>query len=237
MMNPVTMKEMRLIDDKAEKHFGIELPQMLENAGRNAAFFTREAIGKISKKNVCIICGNGNKGAAGLVAARFLHNWGAKVTVIMASHPDELKKWTRWYAGTLKSIYVDALYTTNHFAFGDIMRKTDIIVDALLGYNISRSPEGFYKTLIEMANSSEKKILSIDTPSGMDPNTGDILGTCIKARWTMMITAPKKGLLEKKARDYTGTLYLCDIGVPPEVFELLGIKYDSPFAKNEIVKM
>ena len=236
-MISVTAEEMRIVDEKSEKHFGIELPQMIENAGRNAAFFAREALGSANKKNVCVLCGKGNKGAAGLVAARFLHNWGAKVTVLMASHPDEMKKWTKWYAGTLKSIYVDVLYSTNQFAFDDIFKKTDIIIDALLGYSISRPVSGMHRTLIEMANSSGKKVLSIDIPSGMNPDTGMPFETCVKAKWTMMVAMPKKGLMEKRAKDYTGTLYLCDIGIPPEVFELLDMKYENPFTKNEIIKM
>ncbi len=77
-MISVTAEEMRIVDEKSERHFGIELPQMIENAGRNAAFFTREALRGVNKKSVCVLCGKGNKGAAGLVAARFLHNWGPR---------------------------------------------------------------------------------------------------------------------------------------------------------------
>ncbi|MBI2173380.1 MAG: NAD(P)H-hydrate epimerase [Candidatus Aenigmarchaeota archaeon] len=236
-MMSLTTDEMRAVDEKAEKHFGIELPQMLENAGRNAAFFARESIGGVKKKNILVLCGKGNKAASGLVAARFLHNWGAKVTVIAADHPDNLKKWTKWHIGTLKSMYVDVLYPTNQFAFADTFKKCDVIIDALVGYGINRPPTGFYESLIIMANESGKKVLSIDMPSGMNPDTGEPNGACIKAKWTMSIAAPKRGLMEKKAKEYTGALYLCDIGIPPEVYELLGMKYENPFDRNEIVKL
>lgn len=236
-MLSATAEEMRSIEERAEKHFGIELPQMLENAGRNAAFFVREALGGAKKKNILVICGKGNKAASGLVAARFLHNWGASVSVIMADHPDSLKKWTKWHAGTLKSMYIDVLYPTNQFAFPDAFKKSDMIIDALIGHSISRPPAGFYASLIQMANESRKKVLSIDIPTGMNPDTGESYGACMKAKWTMAIALPKRGMLEKKAKEFTGALYVCDIGIPPEVYELLQIKYENPFVRNEIVKI
>ncbi|MBI2579437.1 MAG: hypothetical protein HYW27_00870 [Candidatus Aenigmarchaeota archaeon] len=150
---------------------------------------------------------------------------------------DNLKKWTKWHIGTLKSMYVDVLYPTNQFAFADTFKKCDVIIDALVGYGINRPPSGFYESLIKMANESGKKILSIDMPTGMNPDTGGPYGACMKAKWTLSVGMPKKGLLEKKAKDFTGMLYLCDIGIPPEVYELLQIKYENPFDRNEIVKL
>ncbi|HLD57466.1 MAG TPA: NAD(P)H-hydrate epimerase, partial [archaeon] len=113
----------------------------------------------------------------------------------------------------------------------------DLIIDGLLGYKINRPPSGDYALLINYANSSKAKTLSIDTPSGLNPDTGDPYTPCIKADFTLSLGLLKRGLIEKKARDFVGKLFVGDIGIPHEVYELLGLKLPKIFGRGELVRV
>jgi len=233
----VTKEQMRTIDEYAEKHFGVELLQLMENAGRNVASLARDMLGGAKGREILILAGKGHNGGDGLVAARFLQNWGAKPTVIIAGHPDELKQLTKEQNGILRSMFVNTLYPTNVMQFEPVFKHTDLIIDGLLGYNISSDPQGMYANLIQLANNSGKKILAIDLPSGLDPDTGRPYNPCIRAKATLCLTLPKKGCLEKNAKQFTGDIYVADLGVPNEVYQLMSLPVGPIFERKDIVKI
>ena len=235
MIPAISVEQMRKIDELAEKHFGLDAGMLMENAGRSVAMFVREKLGNVTAKRVVVLAGKGNNGGDALVAARFLHNWGAEVHVIFAEHPDNFTQLTKWHSGVLRSMFIELLYTTNQFQFNDVISGCDIVIDGLIGYNLTGNPTGFYATLINMAN--PKKILAIDVPTGLNADTGEAYEPCIKAKWTLTLALPKKGLLEKKAKDFVGELWAGDIGVPHEVYELMGLSVPRGiFTQKDIVK-
>ena len=107
----------------------------------------------------------------------------------------------------------------------------DLIIDALIGYNLKGATAGAIKEMITWANSFKVKIISLDIPSGLDANTGMPHGEYIKADSTITLALPKIGLQNGNS----GNIYLADIGIPKITFEKIGIKYDSPFGKSYIV--
>ena len=230
----ISKEQMTKIDSLMEKHFGIETMQMMENAGRNIAWLAREELGRLVGKHIVALVGKGNNGGDAAVAARFLHNWGGKVTAIVADHPDNIKDLTKIQIGVLRSMFVETLYSTDYPAIERTIKQCDFIIDGLLGYNLKGDPRGFYADLINMANDSGKKILSIDVPSGLDPDTGNAYNPCIKAALTLSLTLPKKGL---KNKEKAGKVFVGDMGVPPELYELMEIKVDNIFEKKEVVKV
>ena len=234
---PVSSEQMARIDNLVVKHFGIELAQLMENAGRSVAELARGILKNPEHKQVVVLAGKGNNGGDALVAARFLHNWGAKVDVIIPDHPDSLGQLTREASGVLRSMYVPLLYPTDMLKFEPILKRADLIIDGLLGYNIKGNPRGVYADVISMANSSGRKILAIDLPSGLKPDTGELLEPCIRARYTLTLALPKRGLLEKNARQAVGELYVGDIGIPSEVYQLIGLEVPNVFHKNSVVKI
>ncbi len=233
----VSVEEMIKIDDLAARHFGVDLVQLMENAGRVTAVLARETLGRIENRRIVVLVGKGNNGGDAITAARHLHNWGAKVIVIIPDHPDNFSQINKEQLGILRSMFLERLFNTHKLLWEDTIMKADFVVDGLLGYKINRSPEGDYALLINYANSCKGKILSIDTPSGLNPDTGDAYSPCMKADFTLSLGLLKRGLAEKKAREFVGKLFVGDIGIPHEVYELLGLKIPKIFGKSELVKI
>ncbi len=233
----VSSNQMEKVDDLAIRHFGLDLVQLMENSGYLTSRLAREVIGRLDKRKITVLVGKGNNGGDGIIAARRLQNWGATVTVIIPDHPDNISRINNEQLGVLRSMFVDRQFNTSRLIWEDSVLKADLIIDALLGYKINRNPEGDYSYLIELANRSKAKKLSIDIPSGLNPDTGDPFTPCFKADYTLTLGAIKKGLLEKKAKEFVGKLYLGDIGIPREVYQLLGIEVPNIFEKNELIKI
>jgi hydroxyethylthiazole kinase-like uncharacterized protein yjeF len=227
----ISRKQMAKLDELMIEHFGIQVIQMMEHAGKNIAQYAREILG--AERNVAVVVGKGNNGGDAAVAARFLHTWGAKIRVIVAD--ERVKDITRKHLKTLEKMDVALLYPDNFEKIKAALKKADLIIDGLFGYNINRDPEGFFAELITMANNSGSMILAIDVPSGLDPDKGAIYNPCIQATHTLTLSLPKKGFLQ--AREHVGKLALADIGVPPELYTLMGLTVDNLFKERNIIKV
>ena len=134
-------------------------------------------------------------------------------------------------------MFVEVLHPKDALMFETALKKSDLIIDGLIGCGIDGDPKGLFAELIQYTNENSKKVLSIDIPSGLNPDTGEPYNPCIKADATVTFCLPKKGLLERKAKDYVGKLYLADIGIPHEVFEKLGWDFPKVFWKESIIKL
>jgi NAD(P)H-hydrate epimerase len=233
----VTKDQMIKVDKYATEFFGVEIVQLMENAGRNIASFAKQQLRNVEYKKIAILCGKGNNGGDGLVAARFLHNWGADITCIIADNKDNLSKLTNDNFGTLRSMYVNVLWPIDNVKFEKAIRDSNLVIDALFGYNIKDNPQGTYAFLIELANNSNKNILAVDIPSGLDPDTGNAYEPCIKAKWTLALGLPKAGMLQKNAKEFVGELWLADIGIPKEVYTKLEMNVPNIFRDKEIVRV
>ena len=205
----VTATEMAKIDKIAITEFGINLLQMMELAGYQLAQLATDYIHKDGK--ILIMVGTGHNGGGGLVAAKHLYNWGFSPSVHLIS-PD-IKPVSLHQLDILSKTSINILQEKPNFA------EFDLLVDEILGYNVQGNVDETVKEIINAANSSDRKILSLDIPSGLNSNTGSPFGTSIKATATLTLAAPKIGLLKKEATVFVGKLYLADVGIPKEVFE------------------
>ncbi len=228
----VTAEQMITLDEQVISNYGVQLIQMMENAGRNLADFARRMLkGDVSGKTIFILCGSGNNGGGGMVAARHLHNWGAKVQVVLAAEPNRLKDIPAQQWRTM-----NALGLVTH---SQSLPQTSLIIDALLGYGARGDPRPPISEWINGANSSGAPILSLDLPSGLNATTG-LPGTpCITATATLTLAIPKTGLFVEPARAYIGELFLADIGIPPNVFRDLFPAFvnDSLFESDTVIKI
>jgi NAD(P)H-hydrate epimerase len=121
-------------------------------------------------------------------------------------------------------------------AFFSQESAVDLVVDGLIGYNLSGAPRGQAAELIHWANEQPAPILALDTPSGLDTATGEIFDPTIKAAATLTLALPKQGLRTGLAQ--VGELYLADISVPPTLYEqALGLQVGSLFAESEIIRL
>jgi len=228
----LTTDQMIEVDRLMIEEWHINLFQMMENAGRNLAELTKVLLGdSLTGKRVVVLCGKGNNGGGGMAAARHLHNWGAKVSVVLIGSPDQLKPIPaqQWHA--IKSI---GLASTD-----PSLTSADLIIDAMIGYGLVGNPRPPISEWIKKANASDVAILSLDAPSGLNTTTGVTSELCIKAKATMTLAMPKTGLLTENGEHCVGDLYLADIGVPPELFASpsLGLEISTLFQEGTIVRI
>jgi NAD(P)H-hydrate epimerase len=226
----LTTDQMVEVDRLMIEEWGINLFQMMENAGRNLAELARRQLGgSMQAKSVTVLCGTGNNGGGGMTAARHLHDWGANVEVILVGSEGRLKEIPAHQWNILKKIGITTTNTN--------LSRAEMILDAMLGYGAKGNPRSPIAEWIHMANESGCPILSLDSPSGLDTTTGVPASPSIRASATLTLALPKTGLLTPTAKPFVGELFLADIGVPPELFARLGLKIDSPFGADTIVRL
>jgi NAD(P)H-hydrate epimerase len=224
----LTREQMIEVDRIAIEETGPNLWQMMENAGRNLAELTIKLANKDWKqKEIIVLAGKGNNGGGGICAARHLMNHSAKVKLILADE-DNLGEVPNYQ----KRVYESA--GGNSFSLSDLDNfQPDLIIDAIIGYNLKGAPNGNLKQMIMWANSKKVNIISLDIPSGIDSNTGEAPGEFINAFATLTLALPKTGL----QNDKVGRLFLGDIGIPKKVYNEIGVNFDSPFKKKYIVEI
>lgn len=226
----LTTDQMHEVDRLMVIAYRISLEQMMENAGHNLAELARQWLGgRVKDRQIAVLCGAGNNGGGGMVAARHLHNWGADVCVVLASDPHTLKDVPAHQWSILKAIQLDLVNFD--------LESSALILDALLGYGSTGDPRPPIKDWIERANASGIPILSLDSPSGLDTTTGNAGQPCIRAAATMTLALPKTGLLAPQAKDFVGELYLADIGFPPELYQRIGIEVGPLFSKGPLIRL
>ena len=212
-MKTVSSAEMRDIEAVAARDFGISELTLMENAGRAVAdaaetVFESRAIPKDRK--ISVFCGTGNNGGDGLVAARYLHNRHYIAEIVLMKGPEVFK-------GVSLENYNTAERTgigINVFGQETGFTVCGLIVDALLGTGFKGNLREPYAAAIELINSSGLPVVSVDIPSGMCADTGQVLDTAVKADVTVTMGIAKTGLAAANAGQYTGEILIADIGLP-----------------------
>ena len=227
----LTTAQMAEVDRLMIEDFGIQLIQMMENAGRNLAEQARRMLdGKLAGRKIVVLCGAGNNGGGGMVTARHLHNRGAELRVKFVGDPARLGNTPAHQWRILKAM---GLATNDD----PILAQTDLIVDALIGYGLTGDPRGPVAEWIERATTANRPILALDAPSGLDTTTGIPGQPCIRATATLTLALPKVGLLVPSAWAFVGDLYLADIGVPPELYQRMGIEVGPLFGDDTLIRV
>lgn len=233
----ISADQARELDRLMAEEFEISVTMMMEHAARHTAALTQSLVyGNLKDKHIIILAGKGNNGGDGLGAARFLTNWGARVTCILAEPPSHLSKHAGDQYKILKASNILELPAEEGMPLLSDP-ATDLIIDALLGYSLKGNPKKPYDSLIRTANVSKAPVLSVDIPSGLDPNSGTPHTPCIVAKATLTFALPKTGLFELQATEYVGDLYLADISVPKRVYKTLEIDVPTIFSEEDIVKI
>lgn len=223
------------VDRAMVEDYHIELVQMMENAGRCLAVLARERFleNRFEGKHVIVMSGSGGNGGGALVAARRLHNWGARVRVLLTRPALRMVGLPRRQLETLDRLGVECA------AGLQTAQVPHLIIDGLIGYSLKGAPYGVTRNLIEWANASGAPVLALDTPSGLDTTTGEAFEPSIIATATMTLALPKKGLRSPVANAHVGELYLADISVPPALYSApaFGLEVGAVFARSDIVRL
>ena len=192
-MKIVTAEEMRAIDRATTEKYGVPSLTLMENAGAAVAEFAQK---HFDFNSVCAVCGKGNNGGDGFVAARKLYEAGKKVSVIvLAKGPDDLRGDA---AEMFKKVPVPALWIAEEkdFTKSEIEQalKCDLILDAILGTGFKPPIEGLSRKAVEIINTCKSPVLSVDIPSGAYSDSflrGKAQGLMAKSDGVITFTAPK----------------------------------------------
>ena len=222
-MKLVTAKEMKALDVQAQNDYAMPGILLMDNAAQAVAEAVHEALTALEGERVVIFCGGGNNGGDGLGAARWLQSYGVSVRAFVvgaaldAVQGDaalELAMFTK--AGGR----VEALSTEDDWVLAELAAsKADVLVDALLGTGFHGELEGDVLRACELLNKSEKYILAVDIPTGVNADNGAVCEQAVRADHTVTMALVKTGLLLYPGREYCGDIELADISMPVKLVE------------------
>lgn len=165
----------------------------------------------------CVVCTKGNNGGDGFAVARHLHVLNKEVNVFLLGNKDGMSDDCRINYNILKEIGVNVVNINNIKEINilrDSIEKSQVIIDAMFGTGLSRKIEGIFDSVISMINDKGRYVISIDVPSGLESNTGKILGNCVKANKTISFQLYKRSFLNYNTSNLTGKIVVEDIGIP-----------------------
>ena len=233
----ITPDQMSQVDRLMASEFGVETLQLMELAGQAVAAWARERFlgGDARGKRVLILAGSGGNGGDGLAAARLLHAWGAQPAIWLSHDLDRLSAAAAHQARSLTALDLPLHPPPTDDVIA--LPAADLVIDALLGFGLSGPPSGPAARLIAAATACAAPILAVDLPSGLNAASGEPYVPCIRAASTLTLALPKTGLLAPAARPFTGELAVADIGIPPEVYAMVGVDVGPVFAERSIVRV
>ncbi len=216
----ISATEMRVLDRNAQ-HFGVSVLELMEHAGKAVADVALKHFAARGK-NVLVVCGTGNNGGDGFVAARYLSKE-ARVSVHLARPSDQLgTKEAQANYERLREVRAAVGLDRSEEA----MAQADLIIDALLGIGVEGALREPYAALIREMNASGKPILSVDIPSGLGTDLA------VKPTATVALFDAKEGTTPENS----GTIHVADIGIPPRVVRTIGpgefLLYPKPKAES-----
>ena len=222
-MKLVTAAEMRAIEDRSEQT-GVSTDTLMENAGLAVARTARRMVGPLTGVPVVVLVGSGNNGADGLVAARHLRRWGARVAAYICRErgsPDPKLQ-------DALGVGVDVFNVSDDPGLDRLrclLGSTHLVIDAMLGTGRARPIEGVFKDILSILSvtcrggSRTAQLIALDLPTGLNCDTAEVDPACVTADVTVALGYPKCGHLTFPGAGVVGQLDVADIGIPPDLDE------------------
>lgn len=216
-MRKVTSSEMKAIDELCIKAIGIPGIVLMENAAL-------KVIKHIDSKynNFTIVCGVGNNGGDGLAVARHLIVEDKNVDIFVLGNLDKASKDFTTNYNILINLGVEIQQITREEDLKRISKSLDnsqMTIDSIFGTGLTRNVEGLFAKTIDIMNEKSKYIISVDIPSGLNADNGEILNKCIKANKTITLQLPKIGLSTFNGKLNSGEVIVETIGMPKIAIE------------------
>lgn len=209
-------QQMQQMEQKAVER-GVSMEQLMEYAGGAAARFVQRKY-ELRGKRVTILCGKGNNGGDGYVAARLLRECGAYVSVVLAEGFPATDLSRQAY-GRMGAGVISADWEREPRAVRQAVSDADIIIDGLYGFGFHGAVPEYIGVLIQLANQSRAPVIALDIPSGVECDTGAVHGPCIQADYTVTFTVPKVGHILYPGREHCGKVVPAAAGIPTEIVE------------------
>jgi hydroxyethylthiazole kinase-like uncharacterized protein yjeF len=218
-----TVRQMRELDARAIGEYGITEDLLMENAGE-AVYYTILRHRGVRDRCFLVVSGPGNNGGDGFVVARKLHSTGAKVRVALLADPASYGGPSERNLSRLRKSGLELLIRPGSAEVTEALAWCDCIVDGLLGTGLTRDVDGLFAEMVWRINDSQRTVFSVDIPSGVDGNTGQVRGAAIAADVTVTFGLPKLGNVLGPGATLGGRLYLSHISFPPRLIADAGIK-------------
>lgn len=221
-MKLVTSEIMRRLDKRAIEECGIPGIVLMENAGRGVIDVIESYYPEIVNKKVAVFSGKGNNGGDGFVIARHLFNRGVQVKVYLLTSRENLSGDARINFEIAEHLGIDILKIIDNNSISlikDEIIDFHLIIDAIFGTGLNSEIRGVFRDVIEILNQTNLPMVAVDIPSGLNADTGKVLGDCIKADLTITFAYPKVGLLIPEGTEYVGELEIIDISIPRHLIE------------------
>jgi len=235
-MKALTAAEMREVDRLTTERFGISGAQLMENAGRSVAEFVLHQASlqfQSPVRSVAVLCGKGNNGGDGFVAARYLRHEIHHTSVLLFGAPSELKgdaalNFQRWRENGGETLFVESEAALQSASAR--IAASDVILDALLGTGLRGGATGYIARAIDLLNTFSQNatsatpalIVAVDIPSGMASDGELAEGPVLRTHHTVTFTAPKIGQLISNDASCGGSLNVRAIGSPSALIDELG---------------
>lgn len=218
---------MREIEQRAAES-GLTPQVLMENAGLAVAQEIRKWLGRVEERLILVLVGPGNNGGDGLVTARYLQKWGAKVHLYLCSPRQDSDPNYR----LAKECDIPSMLATEDeglIGFGRVLSVAEVVVDAVFGSGKTRPLEGVFKQICERTRRAKEshpllRIIALDLPSGLNPDTGVADAACLSADITVTLAYPKLGLLSFPGAEKVGKLVVADIGIPAKLASEISIE-------------
>ena len=221
-MKILTIAQMRRVEEECAK-IGLPPSILMENAGKAVAEEVRKILGTIDQQHILILIGPGNNGGDGLVAARYLHDWGAKVSLYLFSQrPLDEPNFRLVQERDITCI--EATQDENLNRLDELLLSIDAVIDALFGTGKNRPLRGIFQQALDRVNRAKKRrpglrIVALDLPSGLDADNGTIDSPCLYVDNTVTLGFPKPGVFNPSGAERAGEITVADIGIPSHLVE------------------
>jgi ADP-dependent NAD(P)H-hydrate dehydratase / NAD(P)H-hydrate epimerase len=237
-MIAITAETMRAIEKQAIEEFGISGLQLMEAAGQRSVEVIESIASNARNRQILILAGKGNNGGDGFVIARLLQQNGWAVKTCILSERSQISGDAAVNLDRLPPGSVTFCCSEEQLQdCRDEISESAMIVDALLGTGINSNISGIYAQAIKIINGSGVPVLSVDIPSGVHASTGAILGTAVKADFTVTFAFAKMGHIFFPGASYSGDLTVSDIGIPEAVMkQVCGYVYLNPESVRPMLK-
>ena len=212
VMKAVTTEQIRQLDQRTIAA-GTPRAELMERAGYAVARTTMEFLRRKDARSVLLLAGKGNNGGDAIVAARHLAGAGCEAALVLLCQRNELQgDALQHFQKLVKAVRVVELPTLDQFA--EIVGESQpaVAVDGLLGTGLKGEVREPYATAIKVINGLHRPVVAIDIPSGLDSDTGEVRGVCVRANTTVTMGLPKVGLLKPGAAEFVGRIEVVDIG-------------------------
>lgn len=229
--------EMQSLDRSASEDFGIPSIVLMENAGVATVAMIEKELGSCANSYAILFIGPGNNGGDGLVIGRHLHQRGCLPVFFFLVNPSQLRGDAAVNLAIIKKLRLPFHIIDNSKRVETIpilLQQMEnrglpchVVVDAIFGIGLNREVSGHFADTIDLINkpgfATKIAKVAVDIPSGIDSDTGKVLGTCVRADYTATFCCAKPGHFLHGGSEWTGKLSIVDIGIPPEAIDRANI--------------